>query len=149
MGIMCDSPATEAEIEEPGEGTFFRYSATLRIFGNISSIDELTETLGVSPTYAHRRREKRGPHSQPFKHDMWMYEVPVPGAEPLHVHIDELWRVFKDRKSYLLQLKKELTVDVFLGYRSNSDNAGVEVPAKSLEMFVDLQVPFGLSIIIT
>jgi hypothetical protein len=39
-------------------------------------------------------------------------------------------------------------VDFFLGYRSSSDSAGVEVPAKSLEMFIDLQVPFGLSIII-
>lgn len=39
-------------------------------------------------------------------------------------------------------------MDFFLGYRSSSDSAGVEVPAKSLEMFIDLQVPFGLSIII-
>jgi len=80
---------------------------------------------------------------------MWAYTVPVPSTEPLHVHIDELWNIFKGRKQDLLQLKNELTVDVFLGYRSNSDNAGVEVPSKSLEMFVDLQVPFGLSIIIT
>ena len=146
---MSDSPTGAPEIEEPGEETFFRYSASLRIFGNIPSIDELTRRLGVSPTHAHRRGEERGPHSRPYEHDMWAYKAPVPSTEPLHVHIDELWSVFKGRKHDLLQLKKELTVDVFLGYRSNSDNAGVEVPAKSLEMFVDLQVPFGLSIIIT
>jgi hypothetical protein len=72
---------------------------------------------------------------------MWLYKAPVPSTEPLHIHIDELCRAFKNRKDDLLELKKDLTVDVFLGYRSSSDNAGLEAPAKSLEMFVALQVP--------
>jgi hypothetical protein len=92
---------------------------------------------------------ERGPHLRPYQHDMWLYQAPVPSTEPLHVHIDELWAVFKNRKDDLLELKERLTVDVFLGYRSGSDNEGVEVPAKSLEMFVALQVPLGLSIIVT
>jgi hypothetical protein len=146
---MSDLPAAEPELEEPREETFFRYSASLRIFGNILSIDELSRRLGVSPTHTHRRGDRRGPDSTPYEHDMWRYVAPVPRSEPLHVHIDKLWSVFKSRKHDLLQLKNELTVDVFLGYRSNSDNAGVEVPSRSLEMFIELQVPFGLSIIVT
>ena len=69
-------------------------------------------------------------------------------SEPLHVHIDSLWNAFREHKEYLLELKKDLTVDVFLGYRSNCDHAGVEVPHQSLEMFTELQIPFGLSIIV-
>jgi hypothetical protein len=84
----------------------------------------------------------------PFKHDMWTYQAPVKEAEPLHMHIDTLWDTFRERKEYLLQLKQELTVDVFLGYRTNCDNAGVEVPYESLEIFRELRVPFGLSIIV-
>jgi len=49
----------------------------------------------------------------------------------------------------LLELKKSLTVDVFLGYRSSCDHAGIEVPHTSLEMFTELEIPFGVSIIIT
>lgn len=146
---MGDSSSADSEIHERGEGTYFSFSATLRIFGNIPSIDELSQRLGVSPTHSHRRGEKRGPLSPPYKHDMWMYKVPITSTEPLHVHIDELWNVFRSRKHELLRLKDDLTVDVFLGYRSNSDNAGVDVPSKSLEMFIELQIPFGLSIIIT
>ena len=146
---MIDSPTGAPEVEEAGEKTYFRYSATLRIFGDIPNIDELTQRLGVPPTHSHRRGEKRRPLSRPCEQDMWMYEAPVPSIEPLHVHIDRLWSVFKERKHDLIQLKRDLTVDVFLGYRSNCDNAGVEVPPKSLEIFVELQVPFGLSIIIT
>jgi hypothetical protein len=41
-----------------------------------------------------------------------------------------------------------MTVDVFLGYRSDRDHAGVELPWQSLAMFVELQVPFEISIIV-
>ena len=79
---------------------------------------------------------------------MWSYTSPVKESEPLHVHIDSLWNTFRKHKEYLLELKKDLTVDVFLGYRSNCDHAGVEVPHQSLQMFMELQIPFGLSIIV-
>ena len=81
---------------------------------------------------------------------MWRFKSPVDETEPLMAHIDCLWNQIRDRKDFLLQLKKQpnVTVDVFLGYRSNCDHAGVEVPASSLEMFVELGIPFGLSIII-
>jgi hypothetical protein len=77
---------------EIGEGqdepSYFRYKAALRIFGVISDPEGLTQSLGLCPTYSHRRGDRRN----------------------------------------LLQLKRELTVDVFLGYRSNSDTAGIEIP---------------------
>src|SRR4051812_33688352 len=97
--------------EEPDEETYFACSATLRIFGTISDLDELTKRLGVAPTELHRRGERREPKSPPYKHDAWHYTAPVPEPEPLHVHIDTLWRTFRERKEYLLQLKKQLTVD--------------------------------------
>ena len=80
---------------------------------------------------------------------MWAYTAPVERSEPLHVHIDALWASIWGRKPYLLRLEQDVTVDVFLGYRSNSDTAGVEVPYQSLEIFMELQAPFGLSIIVT
>ena len=74
--------------------------------------------------------------------------VSVNESEPLHTHIDALWAAVRERKQYLLDLKRTATVDVFCGYRSNCDTAGVEVPYQSLQIFQELQVPFGLSIII-
>ena len=79
---------------------------------------------------------------------MWCYTAPVDENERLNVHIDTLWNTFRERKQYLLELKESLTVDVFLGYRSNCGTAGVEVPYQSLEIFRELQSPFGLSIIL-
>ena len=133
---------------QPDEETYFTYSASLRIFGTIPDLHEITQRLGVAPTHAHRRGDRRVPGSLPYEHDMWRYTAPVKENEPLHVHIDTLWNTFRERKQYLLQLKRNMTVDVFLGYRSNCDHAGVEVPYQSLEMFRELKVPFGLSIIV-
>jgi hypothetical protein len=79
---------------------------------------------------------------------MWSYKVSIKEETPLHVHIDELWNIFRLQREYLLELKKNVTVDIFLGYRTNCQTAGVEVPYQSLEMFRELQIPFGLSIIL-
>ncbi|HXM98655.1 MAG TPA: DUF4279 domain-containing protein [Candidatus Dormibacteraeota bacterium] len=128
---------------------YFKYSATLRIFGAIPSFDEITQRLGIAPTETHRKGERGwGPRLPAYEHDMWSYDPPVKETEPLHVHIDTLWDTLKERKEYLLELKQNLKVDVFLGYQSNCDHAGVEVPYQSLEMFRELRIPFGLSIIV-
>jgi hypothetical protein len=143
-------PVGGSSAEKPEEEDFFNYRATLRIFGNIKNLDEITKHLGVAPSDIHRKGEPNWVRTfPPYEHDMWSYTAPVGEGEPLHVHIDTLWNTFKEHRHYLLQLKHDLKVDVFLGYRSNCDHAGVEVPHESLEMFRELQVPFGISIIIT
>ena len=134
--------------EGQDDAIYFGYSACPRIFGHIPDLDDLTKRLGVAPTHSHRKGDRRGPYSPPYKQDMWSYTTLVKAGEPLHVHIDSLWNTFREHKEYLLQLKHGVTVDVFLGYRSNCDHAGVVVPHQSLEIFRELQVPFGLSIIV-
>ena len=131
------------------DALYFAYSASLRIFGNEIDFAEITKNLGVAPTGFHRRGERRGPKFPPYERDAWIYDAPVAESEPLGAHIDALWNTLREKKSYLLQLGPSFTVDVFLGYRSNCDHAGVEVPYQSLEIFRELQVPFGLSIIVT
>jgi len=118
--------------DEPDEEIYFAYSATLRIFGNIEDLNDITINLGFEPTSFHKKGERRGPKSPPYQHDMWSYEAQIDEDVDLEKHIDELWTKLKPHKEYLLELKKALTVDVFLGYRSNSDTAGIEVPYTSL-----------------
>lgn len=134
--------------EEPDEETYFAYCASLRIFGNIPDIDEISANLGLIPTNTYRRGDRRGERSPPYKHDMWSFSPDIPEEEPLEHHINTLWTELKPNKVYLLNLKRTLTVDVFLGYRSNCDHAGIEIPHTCLEMFTELEIPFGMSIII-
>jgi hypothetical protein len=136
------------EGSETDEPNYFGYSATLRIFGDSLDFDDITLTLGVPPTRSHRKGDRRGPRSPPYKHDMWMLSPGLPEQRPLAEHIDTLWAAIRHSEEYLRRLKTIATVDVFLGYRSNVDTAGVEIPYPSLEMFTRLEIPLGLSIII-
>ena len=142
------SQLNEPGQEEEAEELYFAHSASLRIFGEEIDFEMITRRLGLEPTHCHRRGERRSPRSDPWPHDMWRYRADLPEERDLYEHIDLLWSQIQHSKEFLLSLKEHATVDVFLGYRSNCDTAGVDVPASSLELFVELDVPFALSVII-
>lgn len=131
------------------ETVYFGYSATLRIYGTIPDQDFITKTLGLTPTHTHKRGEpKRKSKSVVWEHDMWSFVAQVPEDRPLDIHINKLWEKLKPHKDFIIKLKENATVDIFCGYKSNSIAAGFEISPKSLEMFIELGIPFGISIII-
>jgi hypothetical protein len=132
-----------------GEPPYFAYCASFRIHGHIPDLDEISTMLGLEPSHVHRRGERRGPRSPEYRDDAWQYEAPVAEERPLDEHIQALWAVLEPHKAYLLHLKQHLAVDVFCGYRTNHWGAGFQVDPKSLEMFVALRIPFGVSVIVT
>jgi hypothetical protein len=139
--------ASEVEevMEEPEY--FFCFSATLRIFGDIGDLKTITAELGVMPTHAHRRGEKRLPTSiSCFEHDMWSYSAPVPRDRPLDVHLESLWRIVQPHIAYLKGLKERLSVDVYCSYHTNCSTGGFEVDYRALTIFEELEVPFGVSV---
>jgi len=135
--------------DEPDEPTYFAYSATLRISGGDLDLEKITRKIGAKPTSSRRKGERKAPTSPPFREDSWLFQPDIPEAHPLEDHIDALWRQIGPARDYLIALKQSAKIDVFLGYRSNTDHAGIEVPYTSLEMFTSLEIPFGISIIIT
>ena len=145
MDDSARTPANEAQSDD--EALYFKYDACVRIFGERLNMEEISAALKLQPTQTHREGERQG-KMRPYEQDLWLFQPPIEEAEPLHRHIDALWLALKPHKRYLLELKKSFTVDVFLGYRSNCNHAGIEVPHSSLEMFVELEIPFGLSIIV-
>lgn len=134
--------------EEPDEPTYFTFVASLRIHGESLPFEEISKRLGVQPTTVHRKGERRGPRSPLYLDDAWHFQPALPESAPLEQHIEALWKVVKPHVQYLKSLKQRHKVDVFCGYRSNCDHAGIEVPHTCLELFTALEVPFGVSIII-
>ena len=133
-------PDQRPEISEPVY--FFRFSATLRIAGDSLDFDDISRTLGLTPTHTHQKSARR-------KHDMWSYTAPIAREQPLEVHIIALWDAVRPYIPYLLKLKRKFQVDVFCGYRSNSGTAGFQVGHRCLGLFSELEVPFGVSVIVS
>jgi hypothetical protein len=134
--------------DEQDAAVYFAHRATLRIFGDSLDFGQISETLGLEPTALHRKGEIGSATAEPWPHDMWAYTVEMKESEPLYKHVDTLWASLKPHLQYLLELKQETVLDVFLGYRTNSSHSGLEIPPRSLEMFVQLEIPFGLSVIL-
>lgn len=135
--------------DDPHEETpYFCFSASIRVFGDGVDIDGLTHQLRLEPTHQHRKGERRSAVALPWENDMWCYRAPVGEAEPLEDHIMALWNAIRPNIAYLRGLKDRYRVDVFCGYRSNSDTAGFEVGHHCLGLFAELEVPFGVSVII-
>ncbi len=145
MTDQQNSADKKDEIEE--SSAYFTYSATLRIFGDTLDFDEISRRLGLAPTKTHRKGGRAVLGEVPSR-DMWLYRVPVDCFHHLEAHIDALWAAIKHSKDYLIALKETATVDVFLGYRSDSSTAGVTVSHTCLTMFTELELPFSLSIIV-
>jgi hypothetical protein len=144
---MDTSSPLPDKLESNEESYYFAYSATLRIFGDLPNLDEISTALRLQPTHTHRMGDRKRDSSS-FPHDMWSFTPPLDKSEPLGKHIDTLWELIKPHKHYLLELKKSATVDVFLGYRLDCETAGIDVPHTSLEMFLELEIPFGISIVV-
>jgi hypothetical protein len=132
------------DIDPQPEPLFFHFEATLRIFGVIDDLDAISETLCLAPTRSHKRGNRAG-FSRTHEFDMWMYTAPVPRDRPLDAHIQTLWAHIKPHRDDLVRLKERLSVDVYCSYRTNAVYAGFEVAHESLEMFVQLEIPFGVS----
>lgn len=136
---------TEDVSEE--EEVYFCYSASLRIFSSDKmDIDAITNYLGLTPTYSHIKGEPC--YKGVFENSMWLFEMDLPEKTHLDFHIQTLWSTLKPLKEKILKLKENFNVDIFCGYRSNSDTAGIVVAPSSFDIFTELDVSFQLSIII-
>ena len=137
--------AVAPEDEEP----YFCFCATLRIFGNIGDLEVIGRELGLQPTRMYRKGERKSPRRPDvWPRDGWLYKPPVDENRPLEEHIMALWELLRPHMAFLKSLKAKHEMDIFCGYRSNSGTAGFEVSHKCLALFIELEVPFGVSVII-
>jgi len=137
---VSNPAAQKPDADEPEY--FFHFKATLRISGDGLDVDEISRRLGLMPTHTHQKGDRR-------KHDMWSYTAPVAEEQRLEEHIIALWDAVRPHIPYLRDLKRKFQVDVFCSYRSNSATAGFQVSHRCLGLFSELEVPFGVSVVIS
>lgn len=135
-------------MSEESEEPYFHFSATLRIHGEGLDLDAITTAIGLQPTHTHKKGDSRRPGGRAYRDDAWHYSADLPEEAPLDAHLQALWTDVAPAREFLVSLKAQHRVDVFCGYRSDSDYAGFRVEPTSLEIFTALEVPFSISIIV-
>jgi Domain of unknown function (DUF4279) len=134
--------------DEPANSPpYFAFSASLRILGDIADWEAISRALNLQPTDTHRRGE-RGRLDKPQAHDAWIYEVQVTEESPATDHVLALCRALEAAKD-LASLRDRYSVDVFCGYRSDSDYGSFSLSAEALSALGALGLPAHFSVIIT
>jgi hypothetical protein len=144
---MSNPITQKPEVDEPVH--FANFKASLRISGDGLDLDEISRTLGLTPTTIRRKGATPGSPKPPREHDLWLYTAPVARDRPLDEHIMALWNAVRPQIPYLRELKQRFHVDIFCGYRSNSCTGGFNVDHRCLGIFSELDIPFGVSVIIS
>jgi uncharacterized protein DUF4279 len=136
----------QPQIIYPTEEPWFAFNVTLRIHGDQLNFFEISKKLGLVASHQHRRVEAKKTKGL-WEDDAWHYKPPIDESQSLSEHLMALWETIKPHVEYLRALKRIHKVDIFCGYRSNNQTAGFEVDYRCLEMFIALEIPFGISII--
>jgi hypothetical protein len=135
--LIADNPRLKGK--QPVYYTRFR--ATLRIIGKNLDFEEISRELGLKATHTRRKAGRQ-------KKDIWLYDAPVAKTQPLDKHIMAIWKKARPHMAYLRRLKKQFQVDLFCGYGSNSCTGGFSIDQRCLGFFTELDIPFGVSVII-
>jgi len=126
---------------------FSKFKASLRILGDGLDFDEISRTLGITPTSTRRKGAGHGLLTKDY--DIWIYTPPIARERPLDEHVMAIWDAVRPHISYLRTLKQRFHVDILCGYRSNSGAGGFNVDHRCLGIFSELEIPFGVSVIIS
>lgn len=117
------------------EKPYFRYTVSLRIACEDILHDSISDKLGLQ-NCSFRNNQ------------VWRYKIEDPDSKDLNEQLVELWDRIKEHKEYLLMLKKKYEIDIFCSYTSDCDHAGVDLKPEALRIFSELNVNFGLSIVV-
>ena len=125
------------------------FCAALRVKNAGHLHDQLSSQLGVQPTGVTLRGEVSGALGRPASQDMWVLDAPLAEEEPLAAHLAWLANALQGKGQYLKQLVADgVDIDIFCGYRTNSDYSSFEMPAGAFNFAGDIGIPLHMSYVV-
>lgn len=123
---------SRAVVAEVG-GSIDEAGVVLAIYGEDLDPDEVTAKLGVRPTRAHRRGDRRRPESPPFRAGTWMLERRgAPPVEPDQL-LAELGAMLPlDDAEVWMDLRSRFSVQLRWSLHMNGWNRGFHLGGESM-----------------
>jgi hypothetical protein len=128
-------------------------SSSLRILTDEPSVEFISEALGVTPTAAHlkgERRSMRNPRSALFEQSLWIYEAPLPDSAELHEHIEWILTFLEGKAEALHRIRPRIVaIDIFCMFSSEHGQGAAELSAEligrlahqHIDLVIDLYPP--------
>jgi len=145
------NPSTEAQTE--GTPKAFRPSIALHISGDGLDFDEVTRTLGLTPTCTLRRGEILEDVGQPAERDLWAYRPLTEDGMTMDECVMRLWDALRAHKDYLRVLKRHFQVTVQcscmsrrIGKHPPVNMGGLRLGHECLSFFTELEIPLNVGL---
>ena len=121
-----------------------KFSVSLGISGDGLDLDEISRTLGLTPTLA----RPKGGHKMPWN-DQWVYQAPVAKERPLDEHIKVLWDAIRPQIPYLREIKKKHQVEIVCNYIGCYFRGNFKIDHRCLGLFEELDIPIRIAVSIS
>ena len=123
------------------------FGTSLFIKGDSLDLDEISRTLGLTPTNLSRKGERYG-HAQTLcDFDGWYYSPNMDGSHPIDAHLAALSDAVRPHIHYLRGLKQRCEISVSIHIQTSSLWFGKEyhtsfdVGHDSMRLFTELEIP--------
>jgi len=134
---------------EKRDMTYYAHSASLRVMDAPELHDEITRKTGIEPSHCHKKGEARLPNGT-WENSIWMIESPLGPEAEMSAHLQWLWQQVAPQVSVFKELKASgVALDVFCGFRTDTDTGGFSNQPKALSIVTELEIPIEVSVIVT
>jgi len=131
-------------------GEFDRSKVTLRIFGDNLSPDEITKSLGVSPSRSEKKGDvtigKSSNTQRIAKTGRWSLETNLPDEIDVEIKINNLLDSVTNDSLVWSELSAKYKIDIFCGLFMEAENRGFSLSVSTLRRLASLGIEVGFDI---
>jgi hypothetical protein len=128
---------TQRVLAEVG-GPIDEVSVTLALYSEELEPQEISRALGVEPTSAHRRGERRSPTSPPFLSVAWLLTERGRDAERAEAIIDRLLKQLPEDPEVWRDLMIRYEIQFRFGLHMKEWNKGLSIPLEQVTRIAEL-----------
>jgi hypothetical protein len=128
-------------------GSLDEAGVTLAIYGDDLDPEEVTAKLGVQPTRAHRRGDRRRPESQPFSAGAWMLaRRGTPPVAPDQLLAELVAMLPLEDAEVWTDLRSRFSVQLRWGLHMSGWNRGFQLSGDSMRRILQVVESVGFDI---
>jgi Domain of unknown function (DUF4279) len=136
--VLPFRPVETSQVLADVGGPIDEVNVTLALYSDELEPQEISRALGVEPTSAHRRGERRGPRSPPAPSGAWLLTTPGRDAERVEDVIDRLLKQLPEDLMTWRDLRMRHDIQVRFGLHMTGWNKGLSIPLKQVTRIAEL-----------
>jgi hypothetical protein len=121
-------------------------NVTLALYSKDLEPGEISRALGVQPTSAHRRGDRKGPRSPGYRTGAWLLTESGRAPEQTEAVIARLLQQLPQEAAVWRELQAKYRIQIRLGVHMSGWNQGFSIPREQIERIAKLEASMEFDI---